>query len=315
MYLNTKKSIYILLGLAAIFFTKKLKAQTEPMYSQYMFNMLSVNPAYAGSREATSINFFQRRHWVGLKGSPQTTSVSIDGAINEKKIGLGLQMYEDKLGVEKANGLNTMISSRIRVSDVGVLSGGLTFGLMNYKIDLNSFIDKTYQKGDPVYYNNLNKFIPTVGTGLFYNTDKFYVGLALPSVIRPRQTDLDLVKSGIQKINKQQVFINSGVVLDVNEDVKLKPSFMLKMMSGAPISADINTNVWLKDFVGFGVSYRIDDAILALFELQISSSLRFGYAFDKTISPLKYYNNGSHELLLRYELINKKYKIKSTRHF
>jgi len=135
------KNIRIILLLVVMLFTyQKIIAQTEPMYSQYMFNMLGVNPAYAGSREASSFNIFQRRQWIGLQGAPQTTSISFDQSILNKAAGWGIQLYDDKIGVEKADGINLMGATRIRVSEKGVLSGGLSLGLMNYRIDLMNVI-------------------------------------------------------------------------------------------------------------------------------------------------------------------------------
>ena len=289
-------------------------AQTEPMYSQYMYNMLGVNPAYAGSREAKSFNFFQRRQWVGLAGAPQTTSVSIDGAFNDNKLGWGIQVYDDKLGVEKAEGVNMMMATHIKVSDKGTLSGGLSVGLMNYRIDLLN-VQGRYTPSDPAFYSNFNKWFPAVGLGIYYNTDKFYAGLSVPNVLKSRLTAFDVMNSGIQKVNSTHLFFTTGYVFDINEDVKVKPSTMIKAVSGAPIEADFNTNVWLKDVIGLGFSYRTGDAMVGMAEVQINDNLRVGYAYDMTISPLKYYNNGSHEMMIRYEFGNNKSKVKSTRYF
>ena len=315
--LNIKKT-YILLLLAIVvntlFFNISAKAQTEPMYSQYMYNMLGVNPAYAGNREATSLNFFQRRQWVGLSGAPQTTSMSIDGASNNNKFGWGVQLYDDKLGVEKADGANLMFSTHIQISQKGVLSGGLSIGLMNYRIDLMN-VQGRYTPSDPAFYSNFNKWLPDVGLGIYYNTDKFYVGLSVPNVLKSRLTAFDVMNSGIQKVNSTHLFFTLGYVFDVNDDVKIKPSTMIKAVGGAPIELDLNTNLWLKDFIGIGCSYRTGDAIVAMAEAQINENLRFGYAYDMTISPLKYYNDGSHEIMIRYEFGKDKSKVKSTRYF
>ncbi len=311
------KNIY-LVGLLMVCFmamSKPLAAQTEPMYAQYMYNMLGVNPAYAGNREATSFNFFQRNQWNGLQGAPRTTSVSMDAALKNNKLGLGVQLFDDRLGVEKADGINVMASTKIRVSEDGLLSGGLSFGLMNYRIDLMSLSDRLAQQNDPVYFANMNKWMQSVGLGVYFNTERFYAGVSIPNVLRARLTDLDLVKSGIQKANKQHVFITTGYVFDVNEQVKVKPSTMIKMVSGAPIQADFNTNVWLYDVLGIGASYRTGDAVLGMAELQLNDNLRLGYAYEVTISPLKYYNNGSHEFMLRYEWGKIGSKVKSTRYF
>jgi type IX secretion system PorP/SprF family membrane protein len=309
------KHIKILLLLALILFAyQKSIAQTEPMYSQYMFNMLGVNPAYAGNREATSFNLFQRKQWIGLQGAPQTTSFSFDQSMLNKRAGWGIQFYDDKIGVEKADGINIMGSTRIQVSENGILSGGLSLGLMNYRIDLMNVTER-YTPNDPAFYSNLNKWTPSLGLGIYYNTDNFYAGVSIPNLLKSRLTAFDLIKSGLQKVNQKHIFLTSGIVFTINEDLKLKPSTMIKIVEGAPIEADLNTNIWLRDIIGLGVSYRTGDAVIGMAEIQINENLRFGYAYDMTISPLKYYNTGTHEIMIRYEFGNFKTKIKSTRYF
>ena len=289
-------------------------AQTEPMYSQYMFNMLGVNPAYAGNREASSFNFFQRSQWIGLQGAPQTTSFSFDQSILNKRAGWGIQFYDDKIGVEKADGINIMGSTRIQVSENGILSGGLSLGLMNYRIDLMNVTGR-FTPNDPAFYSNLNKWMPSLGLGIYYNTDNFYAGVSIPNILKSRLTAFDLIRSGLQKVNQKHIFLTTGIVIPINEDLKLKPSTMIKMVEGAPIEADFNTNIWLRDIIGVGVSYRTGDAVIGMAEIQANQNLRFGYAYDMTISPLKFYNTGTHEIMIRYEIGNFKNKIKSTRYF
>ena len=309
------KHIKVLMLLAVMLFAyQKSIAQTEPMYSQYMFNMLGVNPAYAGSREASSFNFFQRSQWIGLQGAPQTTSFSFDQSILNKRAGWGIQFYDDKIGVEKADGINIMGSTKIQVSENGILSGGLSFGLMNYRIDLMNVTGR-FTPNDPAFYSNLNKWTPSLGIGIYYNTDNFYAGVSIPNILKSRLTAFDLIRSGLQKVNQKHIFLTTGFVIPINEDLKLKPSTMIKMVEGAPIEADFNTNVWLRDIIGLGVSYRTGDAVIGMAEIQVNQNLRFGYAYDMTISPLKFYNNGSHEIMIRYEIGNFKNKIKSTRYF
>jgi type IX secretion system PorP/SprF family membrane protein len=297
-------------------FNSKLFAQTEPMYSQYMYNMLGVNPAYAGNREALSLNFFQRNQWVGIKGAPKTTSISMDQSIKDGKLGWGIQVYDDRLGVEAASGLNGMLSTRIQVSEKGILSGGLSFGMMNYRINLND-VNNRNNPNDPSFISidNPSKWNPSLGMGIYYNTDRFYAGLATPSILKARLASYENMITSIQTSNAFHLFANAGYVFDINEDVKLKPSTMIKMVSGAPIETDINLNVWLKDLLGFGASYRTGDAFVGMVELQATSNLRFGYAYDMPFNPLKYFTKGSHELMLRYEIGNFKTKIKSTRYF
>ena len=309
------KHIRVLMLLAVMLFAyQKSIAQTEPMYSQYMFNMLGVNPAYAGNREASSFNFFQRSQWIELQGAPQTTSFSFDQSILNKRAGWGIQFYDDKIGVEKADGINIMGSTRIQVSENGILSGGLSLGLMNYRIDLMNVTGR-FTPNDPAFYSNLNKWMPSLGLGVYYNTDNFYAGVSIPNILKSRLTAFDLIRSGLQKVNQKHIFLTTGIVIPINEDLKLKPSTMIKMVEGAPIEADFNTNVWLRDIIGLGVSYRTGDAVIGMAEIQVNQNLRFGYAYDMTISPLKFYNTGTHEIMIRYEIGNFKTKIKSTRYF
>ena len=290
-------------------------AQTEPMYSQYMYNMLGVNPAYAGNREVLGLNFFQRNQWVGLRGAPKTTSLSIDQSIKEGKIGLGIQMFSDQLGVEDASGVNSFLSSRIKVSDNGILSAGLSVGFMNYQFNSLDVLNRI-RTDDNVFVTVIpSQWNPSVGFGLYYNTDQFYVGVSSPSLLKSRLAKYENFASGIQKTDDFHLFTTMGYVIKINEEVNLKPSTMIKMVSGAPIEFDLNTNVWLKDILGLGISYRTGDAVLGMAEIQTSPNLRFGYAYDMPFSPLKAYTRGSHEIMIRYEWGSNKSKIKSTRYF
>jgi len=316
IYISNTLKLTVLICTCFIFSNfKNAYAQTEPMYSQYMYNMLGVNPAYAGNREVLGLNFFQRNQWVGLRGAPKTTSLSLDQSIKEGKIGLGIQMYSDQLNVEEANGINGFLSSRIKVSDKGILSVGLSVGLMNYQFnsyDVANRIttdDKTFITIIPSQWN------PSVGFGLYYNSDQFYVGVSSPSVLKSRLAKYENFVSGIQKTDDFHLFTTMGYVIKINEEINLKPSTMIKMVSGAPIEFDLNTNVWLKDILGLGVSYRTGDAVLGMAEIQTSPNLRFGYAYDMPFSPLKPYTRGSHEIMIRYEWGSSKSKIKSTRYF
>jgi type IX secretion system PorP/SprF family membrane protein len=310
------KMLFVIAFYVISFCNARLFAQTEPMYSQYMYNMLGVNPAYAGNREALSLNFFQRNQWIGIKGAPKTTSISMDQSMKEGKMGWGLQVYDDRLGVESASGFNGMLSTRVKVSETGILSGGLSLGMMNYRINLND-VNNRNNPNDPSFIStdNPSKWNPSLGMGIYYNTDRFYAGLSTPSILKARLASYENMVTSIQKSDAFHLFANAGYVFDINEDVKLKPSTMVKMVSGAPIETDINLNVWLKDLLGFGASYRTGDAFVGMVELQATSNLRFGYAYDMPFNPLKYFTKGSHELMLRYEIGNFKTKIKSTRYF
>jgi|694.fasta_scaffold47988_2 type IX secretion system PorP/SprF family membrane protein len=312
--INVKVIVIIFIVLSYASFEKVL-AQTEPMYSQYMYNMLGVNPAYAGSREVLGLNFFQRNQWSGLRGAPKTTSLNLDQSISEGKIGLGIQMFSDQLGVEEASGINGFLSSRIKVSENGILSAGLSLGFMNYQFNSLDVLNRI-RTDDNVFVTVIpSQWNPSVGFGLYYNTDQFYMGISSPSLLKSRLAKYENFASGIQKTDDFHLFTTMGYVIKINEEVNLKPSTMIKMVSGAPIEFDLNTNVWLRDILGLGVSYRTGDAVIGMAEIQASPNLRFGYAYDMPFSPLKAYTRGSHEIMIRYEWGNNKSKIKSTRYF
>jgi type IX secretion system PorP/SprF family membrane protein len=312
--INVKVIVIIFIVLSYASFEKVL-AQTEPMYSQYMYNMLGVNPAYAGSREVLGLNFFQRNQWSGLRGAPKTTSLNLDQSISEGKIGLGIQMFSDQLGVEEASGINGFLSSRIKVSENGILSAGLSLGFMNYQFNSLDVLNRI-RTDDNVFVTVIpSQWNPSVGFGLYYNTDQFYMGISSPSLLKSRLAKYENFASGIQKTDDFHLFTTMGYVIKINEEVNLKPSTMIKMVSGAPIEFDLNTNVWLRDILGLGFSYRTGDAVIGMAEIQASPNLRFGYAYDMPFSPLKAYTRGSHEIMIRYEWGNNKSKIKSTRYF
>jgi len=312
--INVKVIVIIFIVLSYASFEKVL-AQTEPMYSQYMYNMLGVNPAYAGSREVLGLNFFQRNQWSGLRGAPKTTSLNLDQSISEGKIGLGIQMFSDQLGVEEASGINGFLSSRIKVSENGILSAGLSLGFMNYQFNSLDVLNRI-RTDDNVFVTVIpSQWNPSVGFGLYYNTDQFYMGISSPSLLKSRLAKYENFASGIQKTDDFHLFTTMGYVIKINEEVNLKQSTMIKLVSGTPNEFDLNTNVWLRDILGLGVSYRTGDAVIGMAEIQASPNLRFGYAYDMPFSPLKAYTRGSHEIMIRYEWGNNKSKIKSTRYF
>jgi len=311
---NIQSSLLIATLIVVVSGVNKIQAQTEPMYGQYMYNMISINPAYAGNRNVMALNTFYRNQWSGISGAPKTTSVGLDGPLDQKGLGFGVQLYNDVIGVENATGLNAMISKGVKLSENSVLSVGLSAGLMNYRADLTQ-VPNLFTPNDPAFYQNYNSWLPTVGAGIFYNTDHFYMGVSIPNVLLSRISTLDMIKSNIEKIDDYHFFVTSGVVIDASENVKIKPSVLMKMISGAPIEFDLNTNVWLKDIVGLGVSYRTGDAVIGMLELQATKQLRIGTAYEIPISSISGYTSGTYELLLRYEFGKDLNKIKSTRYF
>ena len=289
--------------------TSNVNAQNEPMYSQYMFNMMSANPAYAGSRGAIGLNYFGRAQWSGIAGAPTTNMFSLDGSTLDGRFGLGIQILNDKIGVYANNTINASFSSRVKVSDEGVLSGGIQIGMKNSRIDLTS-VKNIYDPNDIKFMQNVNRWDPVLGAGVFYNTDKFYVGLSVPNILTSAN-----VYNNPAKTNDYHMFLATGYVFDVAEDIKLKPSTLIKMSTGAPIELDLNANVWYKNLFGIGASLRTGDAYVGMAEVQVSRQLRLGYAYDYTTSPLRTIAGSTNEVMFRYEFGKENKNVKSTRYF
>ena len=306
-----KKIIYILFFVTSAFCTH---AQTDPMYSQYTFNLLAVNPAYAGNREATSLNLVKRNQWNGLDGAPQTTSLSLDGRLPNGKVGLGFQFYNDQLGVEKAQGFNASVSTTVKLSEKAQLSGGLQFGMMNYRANLTDVANR-FTASDAVFAQNYNKWLPSIGMGLYYNTEKFYTGISIPDVMLNRLTAFDLVTSGVKSTNNVHLFYVLGNITQLDNETKLKSSVLIKMVAGAPTQYDFNEMVYVKSLIGVGVSYRLEHSFVYMLDLPVSKSLRLGYSYDLSKADTKLYLQPTHEFMLKYEWSKDKSRIKSTRFF
>ena len=277
-----------------------LKAQQEPMYSQYMFNLLQINPAYAGNRAVENITTLYRQQWVGIDAAPATATLSWDRRQEGSNVGYGLQIYNDQLGIESTSGIQGFYSFRIPFRN-SFLSLGLSGGVLNYRAAFSTAT--TTQGGDPLFQEDVNYWLPTAGVGVLYASERWYAGLSAPALL---QTKVNSDNTLVTTSANNHYFLTAGYVFDVSESLKLKPSFLMKAVKGAPFQYDLNLNAWILDIVGLGASYRTGDAYVGMFELQISQAFRLGYAFDYTISNLQRYSKGTHELMLRYEFNNQR---------
>lgn len=275
-----------------------ISAQQEAMYSQYMFNLLNINPAYAGNQTVHNITLLYRNQWIGVEGAPKTSTLSWDYRKSNTNVGYGLQVGSDKLGVENSTFVKGYYSYRLPLKNAS-LSFGMDVGALNYQANYAS-ISST--DSDPLFSDDINRFMPKVGLGCLYESDRFYVGFSVPDILDTKVSNTD---DQVNFIPAPHYFLNGGLLLNAGETVKIKPSVLIKAVSGAPLEFDLNLNTWLNKSIGFGASYRTNDAIVGMLELQLFSSLRLGYAFDYTISQLKNYNNkGTHEIMLRFEFNN-----------
>ena len=289
----------------------KLYGQQDPHYTQYMFNTMSVNPAYAGSKGHGVINLLGRAQWVGIDGAPQTFTLSYDTPLGYSGVGLGINLANDVIGPSRETYIDANVSYTVRTSDIGNLSFGLKLGGRLFNIDWTKGVYR--DKGDEQLEAPINRFLPTIGAGVYYYTNKWYVGLAIPNILRTDHYD-DTLAGGSVAVERMHYFFIAGYVFDLSESIKFKPAVLTKVVSGAPLSLDVSANFLFNEKFRAGVAWRWDDSISALLGFQITRPLHIGYAYDLTTSNYSNYNSGTHEVLLRYELFRPQ-TVKSPRFF
>jgi type IX secretion system PorP/SprF family membrane protein len=278
-------------------------AQQEPMYSQYMFNMLAINPSYAGSHEKAEATSLFRKQWLEIPGAPTTTTVGLDIPDNLNGLGYGLQLSNDRIGITQTNTLAASFSYRTHIfSEDDYLSFGFSASLANFQANYNS-VD-LIQNPDPSFTGQVvNAWFPNIGTGLFYHTENFYIGISSPSLLTNKVNGIT-ISTGASLSSDVLIahyFFTTGMVFTLNETFKLKPSILLKAVPGSPIQTDLNANLWINDIVCFGASYRTKSAFVGMVEIQLSNQLRLGYSYDREISNLAKFTNNTHELMLKFE--------------
>ena len=305
-----KASLFIFLFFAA----DNSHAQQSQTMSHYMFNGLLLNPGYAGSKDYVSTTLLYRRQWVGLDGAPTTQSFSIHGPIKNKKLGLGFYVMNDKIGVTGQTDLYGSIAYHVPLSNAK-LSFGLQIGLSSYKSDIVNL--KVWDPVDKIFnYNTYSNTLPNAGFGVFYYQPLFYMGFSTPGLISYNPQERFSIKSDtvLFKYNRRYYF-TSGYVIETEGDIKLKPSLLLKYENNAPLQFDLNLNMLINDIFWIGASYRSNDAVVAIFEYQVNRKFRIGYSYDYTLSKLRTYQSGSHELMLGYDFGYDVLKMKTPRYF
>jgi len=297
--------------LALVSFTSA-HAQQDPQYTNYMYNTININPAYAGSRGALSIFGLHRSQWVGLEGAPTTNSFSINTPIADSKVGLGVSFVNDALGVMDENTLSVDFSYTLDLNNHG---SKLSFGLKGSANLLNvaySDLNK-YNPNDPQILNDVsNEFTPNIGAGIYWHNEKSYVGFSVPSFLESTRYDNNIQSTMQQKMH---YYLMGGHVFEINPMLKFKPAFLLKGVEGAPLQADVTANFLIHDKFTIGGAYRWDAAWSALVGFQVTDGMFIGYSYDSDIKALRNYNNGSHEIFLRFELFNKYRRVNSPRFF
>lgn len=275
----------------------EVNAQQDPQFTHYMYNTMSVNPGYTGQRETLSVTGLYRTQWVGIDGAPQTLTFGVHSPLRNERIGLGLSVVKDALGPADEIYVDANFSYTIPLNDNDTkLSFGIKAGFHQLSTDWSRGI---FQNPDAAFNENLNLFSPTVGTGLYLHSRKWYLGLAVPNFIQTEHYN------GFQEsvaTERMHFFLIGGLVLDVSENTKLKPAFLVKAVSGAPLIADVSVNALFNDKFTLGLAWRWDDSVSALAGFQLNESLFVGYSYDLTTTDLNNYNSGTHEIMLRFEL-------------
>lgn len=276
------------------------QAQQDAQFTQYMYNTISVNPAYAGSRDVLSIVGLHRSQWYGLDGAPHTQTLALDTPIGYlKRVGLGFSIINDEIGPTRETYFNIDFSYTIPISEYGKLGFGLkgVGHLLNVDFQSLSLSDSN----DSSFKNNVNnRFSPNIGVGIYYHTDKFYFGLSAPNLLETDHFD-ENVAVGKERINYYMI---SGYVFDISDTVKFKPAVLSKLVFGTPLQVDVSTNLLLYNRLTLGIAYRWSAALSALAGFQVSDSIMIGFAYDKETTELgnTQFNDGSYEVMLRFEL-------------
>ena len=303
--MKTRIITFITMLLAAVVY-----GQQDAQFTQYMYNTISINPAYAGSRGVMSIFALHRTQWVGLDGAPTTNAASINTPISNSNLGLGLSFVNDKIGPTNENTISVDLSYTIPTSENFKLSFGMkaTANLFNLNVNKLNPVDQ----GDPQFQNLRNVFTPNIGAGIYYHSDKAYLGLSVPNFIQTNRYNDNQVAIFKEKIN---YYLIGGYVFDLSYDIKFKPAFLTKLVEGSPLQVDVSANFMFIEKVVVGVAYRWSAAMSAMVGFQVTDGMYIGYGYDLETTNLDNYNSGSHEIFLRYEIFKNNEKVITPRFF
>lgn len=278
-------------------------AQQDPQFTQYMYNMSVINPAYATAEQGIlNTGVLYRTQWVGLEGAPRTASLFAHTPINEK-IEVGLSFTNDNIGdVVEENNIYADFAYVLQVGENSKLSLGVKAGVTLFNTNFNGFVLQSGGVDSDVAFNeNINNAFPNVGLGAFYFSDNYYIGLSAPNLLATKHLETE---NGVRALGAENThfFLTGGYVFDITPDVRFKPAFMARSVAGAPLALDLTANVLLQEKLEVGLAYRLDDAVSGLVNFRIAPNLRIGYSYDYTTSNLSDFSSGSHEIMLLFDL-------------
>jgi type IX secretion system PorP/SprF family membrane protein len=302
------------------FWATKTYAQQDPQFTQYMYNMSVLNPAYATDNpDMLTVGGLYRTQWVGMEGAPKTGTFFAHKAVS-KRVELGISFIHDEIGdVVKEDNIFADFAYVIPISESTKLSFGVKGGVTLFNTNFNGFV-LTDPLPDPAFQNNISQVFPNFGAGTYLFGSNYYLGLSTPNLITSKhlENQSGITTTGVEEIH---YFMTGGYVftLNNNDNLKIKPAFMAKGVAGAPVSIDLTTNVLINNKFEAGVGYRIDDSVSGLVNMYVTPTLRIGYSYDYTLSNLGNFNSGSHEIFLLFDInmgnLSKKGYDKSPRFF
>lgn len=292
----------------------KSYGQQDPMYTQYMNQILSVNPAYAGAKGVTSASIIAREQWVGWEGHPSNQTIFVHSPLNNE-MGIGGSIINDEIGIIKNTSIFGDYSYTITYPGERYLALGLKAGLSFYRAELSSVDLGSGDPNDPAFaYDVEGSFLPNAGVGVYFSSPDYYIGFSVPKLIANEITEKD-VATGTVSREQLHLFFMGGYVFDVNRILKFKPYFMVRATPNAPLSIDITGQVVFIDKLWAGVTYRLGNSFGAMLQVQVNEQLRIGYAYDLTTTTLGSYNSGTHEIMLSFDFSFGRGRVRSPRYF
>ncbi|MEH6680297.1 MAG: type IX secretion system membrane protein PorP/SprF [Sediminicola sp.] len=302
-----KKKLLLLVGLSIGFMGF---AQQDAQYTQYMYNTININPAYAGSRDVMGIFGLYRTQWVGIDGAPNTAAFSINSPLGNNNWGMGLSFVNDKIGATDESTISLDLSYAIKVSETFKLALGLKGTGNLFNLDVNKL--DIEHANDPQFYNLDNTFSSNLGAGLYLYSNRTYIGISAPNLFeatRYNDNEIEIYKE------RPNFYFIAGHVVDLGPSVQFKPAVLTKVVEGAPLQVDVSGNFLIHERLVLGAAYRWSAAISAMAGFQITDGFFIGYGYDYETTDLSRYNSGSHELFLRFELFNRYSNIIAPRFF
>lgn len=307
------KHLIPVLCLAIVLIAQAGYSQEHPLYSQYMFNGLVINPAYTGSQESLVMTATSRAQWTGLNGAPNTQVASVHSPIKLSRSAVGGVFIHDEIAVTNQYGFYGTYAYRIPVSENAKISVGAQAGVSYYRSNLDDlFIVTPGGTPDPAFSQTETRYLPILGLGVYYYSKRTYVGLAVPQVIDNRWDNQDAVSKSRQV---RHFLLSAGHVFDLGPNLKLKPNTLLKWVEGKEFQFDLNANLLIHEFLWVGASYRMNDSVDGLVQWNITPQLSLGYSYGYPTSDIATTQYGTHEILVNFRVKHNRHVVFSPRYF